>query len=92
MVRRRQARPGGGHQGAGGEVIQGQGVVLKGAVQIRLARVTGIAGLGEEGQVRQVEGRHQVPALGDFSRRRAASQAGMYEGQGKQEPAQPQGP
>lgn len=56
-------------------------MILKGAVKIRLAWMTGIAGFGEEGQIRQPEGCHQFLSVTDGISRRATSQVSMQKGQ-----------
>lgn len=71
-------------------MVQGQGVILKGAVKIRLAWMTGIAGFGEEGQIRQSEGCHQFLSMTYGRRRRTTPQVRMQKGQDEKNPTYPQ--
>jgi len=61
-------------------MLQGHRVVLKGGVAVGLGRVAGVAGLGEQGQVRQAKPSHQVAALPCGPVQATPGKGGMEEG------------
>jgi len=72
------------HQAAGGKVFQTQRVILGSGMQVGERRVAGVAGLGKQGEIGQLEFRGQFGAPGLLALPRLREPSGIGEA-GKKE-------
>jgi hypothetical protein len=72
-------------------VLDGEWMILEGAVQIRLARVAGVAGFGEQAEVREREPGYQGGSVLDLRNRGTPADGGVHEAQDQQQETEGQG-